>query len=138
MEWSRDGYVISDQPERIDLDLTWGFLRASYWSPGVARETVERAIEGSLVFGLYAPDGTQAGFARVVTDRATFAWIADVFIVEEHRRAGLGKWLVETVLSHRHLQGLRQTLLATADAHDLYARYGFEPVTPDTFMVRRP
>jgi GNAT superfamily N-acetyltransferase len=137
MEWRRDGYEISDRPDRIDLELTWGFLRNAYWSPDVAREVVARSIEGSLVFGLYAPDGSQAGFARVITDGATFAWIADVFVLEEHRGTGLGKWLVETVLSHPRLQGLRQTLLATADAHELYARYGFEPVRSNRFMARR-
>lgn len=121
----RDGYLLSDERERLDVDAIWGFLRTAYWSENVPRDVVERAIEGSLCVGLYAPDGAQAGFARAVTDSATFAWIADVFVLSEHRGRGLGVWLVEWLLAHPRLQGLRAVTLATRDAHSLYERFGF-------------
>lgn len=137
MEASRDGYLFSDDPGRVDVDAVWGFLRESYWARGIPRETVVRAIEGSLVGGVYTEAGEQAGFARAVTDRATFAWIADVFVLEPHRGNGLGKWLMENLLGHPDLQGVRNTVLATADAHGLYSRFGFEPIDPEVFMSRR-
>lgn len=132
----RDGYVVSNDPGRLDREAIWRYLRTSYWSPGIARDVVERAIDNSsLVFGLYAPQGAQAGFARVVTDRARFAWLADVFVLEEHRGRGLGVWLVETVVAHPDLAGLR-FVLATADAHGLYERFGFGPVDAARMMER--
>jgi GNAT superfamily N-acetyltransferase len=134
---SRDGYELDDDPARIDLDATWGFLRTAYWSFGVPREVVARSIAASVCLGLYAPGGEQAGFARAVTDRATFAWIADVFVLEPHRGRGLGVWLVETLLSDPRLAGLRLTILATADAHGLYERFGFEPIDGARFMSLR-
>ena len=121
----RDGYELSDEKGRIDLEATWRFLRTAYWSPNVPREVVERAIAGSLCLGLYDAGGEQAGFARAVTDEATFAWIADVFVLEPHRGRGLGVWLVETLLAHTRLEGLRLIVLATDDAHALYRRFGF-------------
>ncbi len=121
----RDGYVITDDPGRLDVDAIWGYLRGAYWSPNVPRDVVARSIEGSLCLGLYAPGGGQAGFARAVTDAATYAWIADVFVLEPHRGRGLGVWLIETLLDHPRLQGLRLITLNTADAHDLYERFGF-------------
>jgi GNAT superfamily N-acetyltransferase len=130
-----NGYEISTDPARLDLDVIHGYLREAYWSPGVARDVVERSIARSLCFGLYAPGGAQAGFARVVTDGATFAWIADVFVLEPHRGRGVGVWLMETLLAHPDLQGLRRTVLATEDAHGLYARFGFEPLPmPERWM----
>jgi GNAT superfamily N-acetyltransferase len=136
MSTARDGYVVSTDPDRLDREAIWLFLRTSYWSPGIARDVVDRAIDNSsLVFGLYAPRGAQAGFARVVTDRARFAWLADVFVLEEHRGKGLGVWLVETVVAHPDLAGLR-LVLATADAHGLYERFGFGPVDPARMMER--
>jgi GNAT superfamily N-acetyltransferase len=124
------GYEISTDPARLDLDVIHRFLsEEAYWSPGVPREVVERSIANSLCFGLYAPDGAQAGFARAVTDRATFAYLADVFVLTEHRGRGLGVWLVEVVLAHPDLQGLRRIELTTVDAHGLYERYGFRPVS---------
>ena len=139
MEVRRDGYLISDDPSRIDVEATWRFLRTTYWSPDVPREAVERSIAGSICLGLYAPDEGQAGFARAVTDRATFAWIADVFVTTEHRGRGLGVWLVETLLGHPDLAGLRLVTLATADAHGLYERFGFERIDAQRFMsFRRP
>jgi GNAT superfamily N-acetyltransferase len=137
VEVSRDGYLISTDPGRLDRETIWRFLRTAYWSPGVARDVVERSIEKSLPFGLYGPEGDQAGFARVVTDAVTFGWLADVFVVDEHRRRGLGVWLVETVISHPDLQGVRQLLLATADAHGLYERFGFVTVESGRLMALR-
>jgi GNAT superfamily N-acetyltransferase len=139
VRWTRDGYEISDDPDRVDIDVTWEFLHTAYWSKGVPRETVERSIAGSIPFGLYAPDRSQAGFARVITDHATFAWIADVFVLEPHRGKGLGTWLVETVVSTPPLDRLRLVLLATADAHGLYERFGFERAPEGWHMaLRRP
>jgi GNAT superfamily N-acetyltransferase len=127
LTWRQGEYVIDTDPGLLDLDVTHRFLsEEAYWSPGVSREVVERSIEHSLNFGLYR-DGEQVGFARVVTDCATFGWLADVFVLDGHRGQGLGIWLVETVLSHPDLQGLRRIALATRDAHGLYARFGFAP-----------
>jgi GNAT superfamily N-acetyltransferase len=137
MQWERGEYLISTAPERLDLDVIHRFLsEESYWAPGVEREVVARSIEHSLCFGLYQGDA-QVGFARVVTDRAAFAWLADVFVLPSHRGRGLGKWLVETVLAHPDLRGLRRFMLGTADAHSLYERYGFGPVDPARTMERR-
>jgi GNAT superfamily N-acetyltransferase len=134
-----NGYEISTDPARLDLDVIHGFLREAYWSPGVGRDVVERSIAGSLCFGLYAPDGGQAGFARAVTDRATFAWIADVFVLEPHRGQGLAAWLVETVVGHPDLAGLRRVVLATRDAHGLYSSLGFGPLRrPEWWMQVAP
>jgi GNAT superfamily N-acetyltransferase len=134
--WRRGDYLISTDPGRLDLGLVHRYLSEdAYWSAGVSREVVERSIEHSLNFGLYR-DEEQVGFARVVTDYATFAWLADVFVLEPHRRRELGKWLVETVLGHPELRGLRRWLLATKDAHALYERFGFRSTTGDPrFMV---
>lgn len=131
----RDGYEISTDPARLDRAAIHRFLRTSYWSPGIERELVDRGIDNSLPFGLYDPAGSQAGFARVITDRARFGWLADVFVLPAHRGRGRGVWLVETVLSHSDLSGLR-LLLATRDAHTLYARFGFEPVDAERMMER--
>ncbi len=130
MEWQRPGYVVSDDPARLDVASVHNYLSGrSYWAPGVPRETVRRAIGNSLCFGLYGGQA-QVGFARVVTDRATFGYLCDVFVEEAHRGAGLGKWLVECVLAHPDLQGLRRLCLMTRNAHALYAPYGFRAL-PD-------
>jgi aspartate racemase len=133
--WQRDGYVISTDRSRLDREAIWRFLETAYWSPGIARAKVERNIEGSLNFGLYAPDGSQAGFARLVTDSGGFAWLADVFVLPAHRGRGLGVWLVQTALSHPEVTPLR-ILLATRDAHQLYARFGFRPAEAGRYMAR--
>jgi ribosomal protein S18 acetylase RimI-like enzyme len=127
---SRDGYEISTDAARLDRTLIHRFLRDdSYWARGIPRHIMDRAIDNSLCFGLYAGDNRQAGFARAITDRAAIAYLADVFVLEGHRGRGLGKWLIETVLAHPDLQGLRLILLGTADAHSLYERFGFRLLT---------
>ena len=139
VEYQRDGYLISTDRERLDVEFIHQFLSISaYWAQGRPLDTVRRSIEGSLCFGIYA-GAQQVGFARVVTDRATFAWLCDLFVVEGHRGRGLGKWLVECVVAHPDLQTLRIFLLATRDAHELYRRYGgFEVLqAPDRLMARR-
>lgn len=131
------GYAITTDPARVDLDAVHAFLTTAYWSRGVSREVVERSIAHSLPFSLVAPDGSQAGFARAITDRATYAYLADVYVEAEHRGRGLGTWLVRTIVEHPDLQGLRRWALATADAHGLYARFGFGPAErPELHMFR--
>jgi GNAT superfamily N-acetyltransferase len=132
-------YEISCDKSRLDIDAIHAFLIRSYWSPGVPREIVERAIANSLCFGVYQGK-QQIGFARLITDRATFAYLADVYVLPEHRGTGVAKRLMEDVMRHPDLQGLRRMLLATRDAHSLYARYGFRPLaTPGNMMeVHRP
>lgn len=134
-----DGFVASDDVGLVDLDAVHAFLTTAYWSPGVTRDVVARSLAGSIVIGVYAPEGTQVAFARAVTDRTTFAWIADVFVLPSHRGRGLGRFVVATLLDHPELQGLRRLMLATADAHSLYRSYGFRPIDdPSRFMERRP
>jgi GNAT superfamily N-acetyltransferase len=129
MRIARDSYEIDDDPERLDLEATHAFLsRDAYWSSGIPLDVVTRAIAGSLPFGLYH-DGAQVGFTRAVTDRATFAWLTDVYVLAGHRGRGLGHWLVQTALAHPDLQGLSRILLATTDAHQVYADCGFVPLT---------
>ncbi len=138
-EYNRDGFQISTDPARLDLDVIHNFLaNEAYWSPGVAREKVARQMQHSLCFGLYA--GTQqAGFARVISDFTTFAYLADVFILLPFRGQGLGKWLVQTILAHPELQGLRRWTLHTQDAHSLYQRYGFKnDLHPENYLILRP
>lgn len=136
-EWRRGAYVVSTDRSRLDLDVVHGYLKRSYWAEGVPFDVVRRSVENSLVFGMYR--GTeQVGFARVVTDHATFAYLADVFVLEEHRGRDLGKWLVETALSHPELQDLRRWMLATRDAHELYRKYAFTRLdNPGIFMERK-
>ncbi|TCO22027.1 acetyltransferase (GNAT) family protein [Kribbella steppae] len=139
MRWTGpDGFEADDSVERIDVDVVHGFLSTSYWATGIPREIVARSIEGSLNLGVYASDGSMVAFARVVTDRATFAWLADVFVVEGRRGHGLGRFVVSTLLDHPELKGVRRFMLATADAHELYRSYGFsELADPSRMMVIR-
>ena len=133
-----DGYEISDDATRLDVAFVHEWLsERSYWAVGRTRENMERAIANSLNFGLYAPDGAQAGFARVVTDRATFAWLADVFVAEPHRGRGLSVWLVRTIVDHPELASVRQWILGTLDAHTLYEKVGFGAPAPDLLMTLR-
>jgi GNAT superfamily N-acetyltransferase len=139
VEVVRGGYTVSTDKARLDLPAVHGFLAASYWSPGLPWDVLVRAVAGSLCFGLYH-GAEQVGFARVVTDRATFAYLGDVYVLEAHRGRGLGRWLVETVLGHPAVQGLRRFSLVTRDAHGLYERLGFQPLArPDRHMeIHRP
>jgi GNAT superfamily N-acetyltransferase len=127
-------YEISTDTHRLNVEVIHDFLAGSYWSPGIPRATVERAIQNSLCFGVYHRT-VQVGFARVVTDKSTFALLADLFILEAHRGKGLSKWLMQCVIEHEDLQGLRRLLLLTSDAHGLYRQFGFKELgNPARFM----
>lgn len=135
--WHRPGYEISTDASRLDLDFVHRELSRSYWSPNIPRAVVERAIANSIIFGLYRKDGRQVGFARLVTDAATFAYLCDVVVTQRERGAGLGKWLNECVIGHPDLQGLRRWMLATRDAQGLYEKTGWLPLkAPVKFMER--
>jgi GNAT superfamily N-acetyltransferase len=116
--------TISTDPSRLDLDVIHGFLARSYWARGIPREVVARALDNSLCFGAFAGD-RQVGFARVVTDRATFGYVSDVFVLESHRGRGVGERLMAAIMAHPELQGLRRLALFTRDAHGLYRKFGF-------------
>jgi GNAT superfamily N-acetyltransferase len=136
-KWNQGEYTISTDPARLDIAMIHQYLStSSYWAAGRPLELVRRSIRHSLPFGVYR--GTaQIGFARVVTDYATFAWLADVFVLPEFQGQGIGKWLVGVIVEHPSLQGLRRFVLTTKDAHGLYAQYGFGPLsTPERFMDR--
>ena len=135
-EWRQDPFWISTDRRQIDLDVVHAFLTTAYWSPGIPREVVRRALEHSLPFGLYR-DTSQVGLARVVTDYATFAYVCDVFILPDARGQGLGRWLMAVVADHPALRGLRRWVLATRDAHGLYRHSGFTALAhPEQFMER--
>src|SRR5256885_13374256 len=136
-EWHKGEYTISTDRARLDFDVIHGFLDQSYWAAGRPVETIRRSVENSLPFGVYEGE-RQVGFARVLTDYATFAWIADVFIVEEERGRGLSKWLMETILAHPELQGFRRWVLATKDAHGLYRQFGFNELKRPARWMERP
>lgn len=136
---SRDPFEISTDSSRLDVAAIHQALTASYWAEGIPLDTVRRSLAGSLCFGLYA-NAVQIGLARLVTDRATFAYLCDVYVLESYRGQGLGKWLIETVMAHPDLQGLRRFMLVTRDAHGLYRPMGFEAVSaPERYMeIVRP
>jgi GNAT superfamily N-acetyltransferase len=128
-EAHREKYLISTDPALLDVDLICDFLARAYWAQGRPRERTERALKNSLVFGLYDDDGShQIGLARVISDYSIFAYLCDVFVREDYRGQGLGKWLMQSILDHPDLQGLRRWALVTRDAHRLYQRYGFTPL----------
>ena len=127
MDFIKDGFTISTEKEKLDIDLIHSFLKRTYWAEGISKEVIRRSIEGSLCFGVFEND-KQIGFARMITDKATFAYLADVFIIEEFRGRGLSKWLMEIIMSHPDLQGLRRMILVTKDAHGLYKQFGFTPL----------
>jgi uncharacterized protein (DUF952 family)/ribosomal protein S18 acetylase RimI-like enzyme len=136
-EWRHLEYTISTDRARIDMDCVYGFLsRDAYWSTGIPRDVVETALRNSLCFGVYTPAGDQAGFCRVVTDRATYGYVADVFVLPEHRGLGLGLWLVRCAVEHPELAGLRSWQLGTRDAHGIYKRLGWRPADPARWMAR--
>lgn len=128
MEWTKDEYSISTDKTKIDLPYVHRFLAHSYWAEKILMAVVRRSVEGSLCFAVFCKE-EQIGFARVITDEATFAYLADVFIDSRFRGRGLSKWLLEVIMNYPGLQGLRRFLLATKDAHGLYGRFGFAPLT---------
>jgi GNAT superfamily N-acetyltransferase len=147
-ERSRGDYLISTDRSKLQIEVVRGFLACSYWANNRPHETIDRSIANSIWFGIYRAgkvgdasdraelsNTSQVGFARVITDCATFAYLCDVFIAEEARGAGLGKWMIETILAHPDLQGLRRWMLATADAHGLYRQFGFSEISaPERWM----
>ena len=137
--WTKGGFEISTDPARVDLGVVHEFLTNCYWAKGIPAETVRRSLENSICFGVYRGK-EQVGFARIISDQATFAYLADVFILPSYRGRGLSKWLMDCIVGYPDLQGLRRWMLATQDAHDLYARYGFTPIkTPAHWMeIHRP
>lgn len=124
MEWIQGEFTVTDKREDLEIGTIHNFLRESYWAKGIPRSIVEKAINNSLCFGLYH-HSNQVGFGRAVSDQATFAYLADVFLLSAYRGRGLGKWLVSCILAHPDLQGLRRWLLVTRDAHGLYEQNGF-------------
>lgn len=145
LDWQRGPYLIRTGLELVDMDVVHGFLSCdAYWSKNIPREVVQRGLENCLAFGMYdtgrlRPDGrpAQIGLARVITDRATFAYVSDVFVLTAYRGQGLSKWLMEVVMAHPDLQGLRRWMLLTADAHGLYQRFGFAaPAQPERILER--
>jgi GNAT superfamily N-acetyltransferase len=134
MEWNKGEFIISTDQSRLDIPYIHQFLTTSYWAEGIPVETVQKSIAGSLCFGIYHKN-KQVGFARMVTDKATFGYLADVFIDETYRRQGLSKWLMEVITGHPDLQGFRRLLLATRDAHGLYRKFGYSDLTfPERWM----
>jgi len=147
VEYQRGEFVVSTEVARLDLDVSHGFLTNCYWARGIPREVVARSIKHSLCFGVYDGSGAQVGFARVVSDFATVAYLGDVFVLESHRGRGLSKWMMECIMQHPSLQGLRRWILLTRDAHGLYSQFGFTPVKsaerymelhrPDVYEIRK-
>jgi len=137
LQFHRGDWVVSTDRARLDLDLIHKFLTHSYWAKGIPRDVVERSLENSLCFGVFEHD-QQIGFARVITDYATYAYLADVFVLEPHRSRGVANFLMECILRHPQLEDLRRWTLVTRDAHRLYAKFGFTPLAePQAFMERR-
>jgi GNAT superfamily N-acetyltransferase len=128
MEWNKDDYRITTDKEKIDVDYTHQLLAKTYWAEGISKSIVEKSIQGSICFAVFHQQ-QQIGFARVISDEATFAYLADVFIDPAYRGKGLSRWMMEVIMAYPTLQGLRRFLLATRDAHGLYEKFGFEPIT---------
>lgn len=141
VERSHADYLISTDPARLDIDVIHDYLsNESYWAQGRARDVQERAIRGShLIVGAYTHnDGTQIGFARMVTDLATWAWLCDVFVLPKHQGCGLGTELVRTIVEHPDVRTIKRQFLATADGHELYAKFGYRPLQDPTRWMHRP
>src|ERR1700727_3142561 len=137
LEYRRGEFLISTDRELLSLDVVHGFLTNCYWAKGIPREVVARSIEHSLCFGVYDGNIAQVGFARVISDFATIAYVGDVFVLDSHRGRGLGKWLMESITQHPALQGLRRWILTTRDAHGRDSQVGFTPVKfPERYMER--
>lgn len=137
---NQEGFEIDDDNARLDFDVVHGFLSRSSWSAGISKAIVERAARSSWSFGLYAPSDAQVGFARLVTDYETFAYLADVFVLEAFRSQGLSAFMLEAIMAQPAISGLRRIMLATSDAHGLYEKFGFAPPSrPEVFMeIARP
>ena len=136
MEWTREGLTVSTDRDRLDRDAIHRFLAASYWARGIPRDVVDRSIENSVCFGLYAEE-KMIGFARAITDAATFGYLSDVFVLPSHRGRGLATWFMEVVMSHPDFRGIRRWMLATADAHGLYRKVGFTELSrPERIMEK--
>ena len=134
IEERRGEFLLSTDSDRLDLNVIHGFLSACYWSKGIPRDIVARSIQNSLCFGVYK-QAQQVGFARVISDFATYAYIGDVFVLEPFRSHGLGKWIMEAIMRHPQLQGLRRWSLVTRDAQTLYNQLGFTPLKkPENYM----
>ncbi|MFT7684069.1 MAG: GNAT superfamily N-acetyltransferase [Moritella dasanensis] len=135
-----EAYNVSTNFTDMDLDVIHGFISASYWAKGIPMATLLRSLENSLCFGVFTQGGEQVGFARMITDKATFAYLSDVFVLEAHQGKGLSKLLMTAIIAHPELQGLRRMLLATSDAHGLYQQFGFKALAdPDIYMtLHRP
>jgi GNAT superfamily N-acetyltransferase len=130
-----EGFRISSELKEMDLDAIHVYVSKSYWAKDIPIATLKRAMENSICFGVFDRVGDQVGFARAVTDYATYAYLADVYILDDHRGIGLSKWLMSEIMSHPRLQGLRRITLATRDAHGLYEKFGFKPLAkPEIFM----
>lgn len=137
LEWRRPGFVITSDPDRVDLDLICDFLATTYWARDIPRPDLERALAASWVYSLRTADDRQIGFARAITDVTRFAWLSDVFVLPDWQGRGLGHWLVETVLSDPRLTAIRSWLLSTQDAHEVYRRFGWTEETSGQIMIRR-
>lgn len=136
MEYKRDNFVISDDPIRLNIDAICDLLSRAYWADKRPRDVVEKSIQFSLNFGVY-DGGRQVGFARVVTDRAIFAYLCDVFIHEDYRGQSLGKWMMECIMAHPDLQGIKRWCLLTYDAHGLYKQFGFNELGDSSRWMER-
>lgn len=129
------GYKISAQTQDMDLNVIHGYISGSYWAKNIPLKVMKKAIDNSLCFGIFTEAGEQVGFARMVTDKATFAYLADVFVLQPHQGKALSKWLMQVILAHPELSGLRRMALATSDAHGLYQQFGFKALaSPQSFM----
>ena len=140
LEHHRGDYTLSDDPTRVDVVAVHAYLTRSYWAEGISLDLVERCVAGSLCVGVYHATAGQVAFARVVTDRASFAYLCDVYVLDDHRGRGLAKWMMEALTAHPDLQGLRRFVLVTKDAHELYRPFGFTaPAFPERYMeIARP
>lgn len=135
-EWQRDGFTISTDPARLDMEGVYAYVSNSYWAHGIPRDVFDRSVRHALCFGIYE-GARQVGFARVVTDFATVAYVGDVFVLEPWRGRGLSRWLMEVISTHPELQGFRRWILLTRDAHGLYEKFGFTPLgSPDRWMEK--
>ncbi len=129
------GFKVTTNPDDLDIALVYAFISKTYWAKNIPFETFKKSIANSIVFGAYSAENDQVGFARVITDKATFAYLGDVFVLEEYRGLGISKLIMQAIAKHSELQGLRRFMLATSDAHGLYAQFGFQDIAnPEIFM----